>query len=500
MKKKLKQILAKSARGEELTAAEKKFLAEHSDQLTASQRKELGVTKDEQSEDDAAGSDADGEQGDSDESGDDDADDADADAGDADESDADDDDEDETAEVEADEEVQRMIGKIVAKEVRKGLRGVEKTVTKQLGKAPAIKTGQTDIEKLSPEVRTVRHFKAYIEKDYGKLKDFNQHSLEVMKSWDADARAKAGYANEGTAADGGNLVPPADFVAEVQRLEPQYGVARQDANTYSVRSNSVILPKKSGFGLQLYATNEGAAKTGVKMGFDKDTITLAKYAGIAPVTDELDDDSAIDIFRELTTDFARAKAFKEDQLVFTDSTSGIIHQAGLAKALSIGTDISGLTFDELVTAIYAAPSQVINSPRAKWYMHRGFMAAVMNLKDSQNRPIYQPDLTKGGAGTVLGYPVVLTEVLSGVGSVGQGTFVDGNNTAFAVFGDLQYTTLIDKGGLDLTLLTEGTVHGSDNSAINLAEQDMKALRAVTRVANKVRQPGAFVVVGSGSVS
>jgi HK97 family phage major capsid protein len=96
-------------------------------------------------------------------------------------------------------------------------------------------------------------------------------------------------------------------------------------------------------------------------------------------------------------------------------------------------------------------------------------------------------------GTIWGYPYELVEVLPHVAD-------DGNNKAFIIFGDAEYSYLIMKKGLQLTNLVEGTISGADGSTINLAEQDMTALRAVSRMNAKVHFPTAFSVIGTGTVS
>ena len=77
---------------------------------------------------------------------------------------------------------------------------------------------------------------------------------------------------------------------------------------------------------------------------------------------------------------------------------------------------------------------------------------------------------------------------------------DGNNKGFTVFGDLKRVKLYVKRGLVLTEGKEATVTDADDEEVNLYEQDMSALRAVSRMVALVKFPEAFCVVGTGTVS
>lgn len=427
------------------------------------------------------------------------------------ESDKEDADDDEEKEAEAtvisEDQLKKMISNASTKAVRAALRSTEKVDKKEVG-APAVVDSGDKYDKMSPALRTVKHLKAYVDGDRETLRELNEWSQKEVKTWeDESLRQKAGYASEGIAADGSVLVPPADFVAEVARLEAEYGVARANGvKTRTVNSNAVTINKKTGGGLAFVETNEAAAKTGVKMAFAQQSVTLRKFAAIAPVTDELVEDAAVDIFNELTTDFSRAKAFRDDQLVFTDASTGIIEQSGLALAQSVHASAftGNVTFDHILKAIWAVPNQVHSSGNAKFYCHRGAISALQQIKDSQGRYILVPNPSDGpGSMSLYGFPVVITEVLVGDDTAGIGSnnpFIDQAGQTYVVFGDLSNSLLIDKGGLDLTVLTEGTVTGSDSGSINLAQQDMKALRGVYRANNVVQFPYGFSTIGTGVVS
>ncbi len=133
--------------------------------------------------------------------------------------------------------------------------------------------------------------------------------------------AKTGYANETTAADGAVLIPDAEFVTTVFDNLPTYGVAFTYADVRQTDRTSVrVLSLDTG--LTFYATAEAGTKTGAKLAFAKNEVSLQKFAVIVPSTDELSDDAAIDYWNLVTRELTRAYAKKADELVFTDERTG----------------------------------------------------------------------------------------------------------------------------------------------------------------------------------
>lgn len=388
----------------------------------------------------------------------------------------------EKTEVVVDEEVTKelvsQVEKMIDAKLEAKAEKEEKVIDKNIngGGTPEVKS---DLEKMAKEIRLFKHLKAFRTKDFAEVGRFNKYSIET--------NVKAGYMNEGTNADGGFLVPDADFIAEVARLEEEYGVARRNARLWETNSDSVKMNKKAS-GVTMYETGEAVAKTGTKMTFGQDEVSLRKFAAIAIWTDELNEDSAVNLFNELTTDFAREKARIEDVLVFTDSTTGIVNQAGV-NIVSVGSSINDITFDDLNEAIYGVPTQSMNG--GKFYLHRKILSVIQKIKDQNDLYIWSPGPNGSVNGTIWGYPYELVEVLPSA---------DAANESFIVFGNLKYSTLIMKRGLQLKELTEATVTDSEDNEIHLAEQDASALRAVCRLNNKVQFPAAFSVIGTGTVS
>lgn len=363
----------------------------------------------------------------------------------------------------------------------------EKTIKKDIadggeeeGTNPQIKI-KSNIETLPKEIRFMRQTKALQTGDAQKLKEFNRYAIETKN--------KAGYANETIDADGGYLVPDADFEATVETLSEDYGIALRDADIRRVNSDSVKTNKR-GSNVTMYEVNtEGGQKQGTKMTFAQETVTLREFAAIATATNRLNEDAAVDYWAEITQGFAEEYARWADILVFTDLTSGILHDSGV-NAETVGANITSITWDDLMNAEVKVPTKAYAN--GKHYMHRSIWNILRQTKASTSGEYYFAPST--GAVAPWGTPIVLTDSLPASTVVGDG------NEPFGVFGDLKRSKLYIKRGMLLAKADQATVHDADGNSINLFEKNMTALRAEIRMANLVKFPEAFCIYGTGSVS
>lgn len=344
------------------------------------------------------------------------------------------------------------------------------------------------LKSLSAPQRLMRSAMALTKGDRSALKALNAVAIDNI--------AKAGYATSDVNADGGYIVADPEFEAEVEKLANDYGVAFTEADVRSISTNA-IKTNKRGSNVTMYETGQGAKKKGTKLTIERVLVELRKFAAIAIATDELVEDAAIDFWAEVTQGFAEERARIADELVFTDdggslyNTSGvgtgILETAGVAVE-TVGSSIQDITWDDLLNAEAKVPTK--SAKNGKHFMHRSIWNILRQNKDDQGR--YQA-LPSAGLVTPWGTPVVLVDVLP---SATEG----GANNGYTVFGDLKRVKLYVKRGLVLTEGKEATVTDADENEVNLYEQDMSALRAVTRMVALVKFPEAFCVIGTGTVS
>jgi HK97 family phage major capsid protein len=391
---------------------------------------------------------------------------------------------------EATKQVTESIKVPTAKEIAEEMVALtEKTVKKEVKEDKPAKVLKTGIATLPAEIRFAKAVIAHKNHDLQGILEYNAYS---QKEWSE----KANYQNVGTAADGGALVPDPEFVAEIERLTDDYGTASRMATIRSTDRDSVTLLSGTNE-VSFTATNEATAQNAQKLTYSAATVSLNKYIATLVMTSELVEDSAINIWQDASNEVARARAKLIDQLVFTDSTTGLL-SAGIGdtyKTVTVGSAYTDFDPDDAMNAIY----KVVSSARrnGRFYMHPTVWNALRQKKNAVTTSGALNYLFGGPGETVAqtidGYPVELVDVLPDTGDITA-------NEAFAVFGDLSRVKVHVKRALELKTFDSGVVKDAGGSDINLITQDSWALRATTRMVPQTRFEGAFVIIGTGTVS
>jgi HK97 family phage major capsid protein/HK97 family phage prohead protease len=294
--------------------------------------------------------------------------------------------------------------------------------------------------------------------------------------------------------DDGVVLPPAEFVTEITRLEESFGVGRRFATVRRSASGNGIKFLLGDDDVSIYDTAESGVKKSTKLSYDSQTLLWRKFAAILPITDELNEDSAIDLWTDATNRFARAYARQEDQLIFTESddtgpkNKGITTVAG-TNLVEIA-NLAALNFEKLVDMIFGVPSA--SGDNGRFFLNRTFLGEVMKMKDQNDRPLWLPGVASGAPATILNRPYELTEVLNKVEDADPGE-------AIMVYGDLKFVTLGERNTLSVKMFDTGIVgdpdeEDQDTNTINLMTQDAQAMRVVKRMNAIVRFPAAFSVL------
>jgi len=299
-----------------------------------------------------------------------------------------------------------------------------------------------------------------------------------------------------TTDDNGAIIPPEEFIAEVSRLEEEYGVASRYVNLRRTTNNS-LRGIKGGDDLTLVKTSELGIKSKQETSYEQFTLTHLEYTGIVPVSDTLLEDSAIDLWSDLTNRFARANAIRQDQLVFTendtdDDVYGILNATGTAQ-VSVSSLTEDVTIaDALNEMMYEVPTPSMSNGR--FYLHRSLLGLVQRLKDSSNRYIWQPGIDGGASGTIWGMPYSLTEVLPSINEIEDGD-------PFLIFGDLRNTILSVRVPMQTQFFNTGVITDASGSVLlNLMQQDAQAIRARVRMNQVHVHPEAYSVLVLGDIS
>lgn len=364
----------------------------------------------------------------------------------------------------------------------------EKTVKKDIHSDSDVeKTASSDYEALPKEVRFARGLMAY---KTGNSAEKALYDAYVNKAW--RSVNKANYQNVTTNADGGALVPDPEFVAEVERLTDDYGVASRLATIRRTDRDSVTLLAGTNE-ISFTKTGEATAQNAQKLTYSATTAALDKYIATLVMTSEIVEDAAINLWNDAANEIARARAKLFDQLVFTDATHGLLSAANgdAYKTLSVGAAITDFSADDAMNARY----KVVSSARrnGRYFMHPTVWNFLRQSKASTGGEYLFGGVGQSVTPTIDGIPVELVDVLPEYGDITA-------NEAFAVFGDLSRVQLHVKRLLETKIFDSGVVKDAAGSDINLITQDSWAIRATLRCVPQTRFEGAFAIIGTGTVS
>ena len=316
----------------------------------------------------------------------------------------------------------------------------------------------------------------------GETAELKEHEGQRAKALDTtETGGKAGY-----------LVPD-ELRAEILRIaETQYGLARREMLylPFSGPGNSRTIPTLAST-ISVTWTDEKGAKSSSQPTFGLVTQTLKKLAVIIPMSEEILEDSAINLTTLIGQLVAEAISKEEDLQFFVGTGApwtGILENTDV-NILTMGTgDTSFLDVDanDLLDMQDATPSGAMGG--AKYYMHRSIFNVLRKLKDDDGNPIFQK-ATESTPAMIWDFPYELSDAFPAKGDTAE-------DTAFILFGNLKQGAVFgDKQQIRVKLLDQATITDTDGeTAINLAEQDMIGLRFVERVGYVVSLPTALTVL------
>jgi HK97 family phage major capsid protein len=274
---------------------------------------------------------------------------------------------------------------------------------------------------------------------------------------------------EGTAADGGYLVP-AVTQATILELIPTFGQSRQFMSKIPMgKASTLNIPKEANLPVVNWV-NENASISDAKPTLGQITLTAKKAAGIVVLSNELLEDANVQIGQYILRKFAQKFGTAEDVQFFNGTGSpfnGVFKSSNtFGNTVTMSGQITTLDYKDLLDCVYGVDASYLSG--AAWYMHRTVLSQIRNISDSQNRPIFVP-AGEGTPATLLGYPVRLIENAPS-GSSAAGSVV-------AILGNLENSYIGTKSELSVKILEEASIGGT-----SLAENDLSAIRVIERVA------------------
>jgi len=226
------------------------------------------------------------------------------------------------------------------------------------------------------------------------------------------------------------------------------------------------------------------SKTNVK--FAQLDMTLKPMAVIIPFTEEWAKFANIEVVQFLREEIRDAFVEKQDRtyLGYEDDSpfsSAISSDIPAGNTIALGTSDK----DELVDISNAmgAVEQAGYIPNG-WAAPLSLKARLRNLRDDYGRPLFEPGNAQA-PDTFYGLPIRFSANMMATGSPAARELI---------VGDWSKAFKGDDADIAFKLLTEATITLGDGTLLNLAEQDMMAIRAVMYKAFAVYKADAFAKV------
>lgn len=304
-------------------------------------------------------------------------------------------------------------------------------------------------ERISAEFNDVRHFLSVAVAGTNPIENDTQRKL-------VDEARTLTRAIVGTAGDvsGGEFVLPLTQVQSIFSLANVQQGLLQRARSYNVPGRTLRIPylaqtddgqssvtnnrPMAGQIANVGIVGEGSTKPIRQPVFGQRLLTVFKYAAITQVSDELLND---DFTGELPSEFVNAvgqqalNAVNEDITISGSDTSGATTPAGALKSgAPYNIAITRKTASTITTDdLFAMYAQHTHGPNSVWLASRRTIQAIYALSLTAGSMVtFLRDLRGLPEMMILGYPLVLTDLLNTLGTAGDIALVNPDFYAFAL--------------------------------------------------------------------
>ena len=245
---------------------------------------------------------------------------------------------------------------------------------------------------------------------------------------------------------GAGIFVPDEFSTDIIRLVEQFGVIRRLVPAQLMTSETKTTPRRIG-GLTAFAVGQNTAGTESDAKWNEVKLVAKKWMVLTRMSNELSEDSVVNIANELIREIALAFAYTEDLSGFTGTGTsafngivGIVTKldtltAGTAPGLILGAGnaYSELTLANFNSVMAALPQYASQSPT--WVCHRSFFYGVMQPLALAAGGTTAGDIVSGIAPRFLGYPVEFSQVMPSTAANSQIPVIFGDLAMGCQFGD-----------------------------------------------------------------
>lgn len=232
---------------------------------------------------------------------------------------------------------------------------------------------------------------------------------------------------EGTASEGGYLVPD-EYMFDLIGLTRDTTFALNECTVVNMGSDTLRIPKEASL-VSVAWTAEEVDATQTEPTVGELALSAKRLDGFGIVSNELMQDSAIDLPGMLSEQFAYAIARELDNQVLNGTgnpVSGVTTAAAGFSVVTSGTHPSSITADNLSDAIQKIEQGYAGE--GKFVFHKQTLHYVRILKDSQNNYVWAKP-GNGVPGTIWEYPYIVST---------KADATTDSASPFGVFGNFKY--------------------------------------------------------------
>lgn len=244
----------------------------------------------------------------------------------------------------------------------------------------------------------------------------------------------------GTDTDGGYTVPDTWAQQLLEALTDT--VVMRGLCTVISTSNTTNLPLVSDHGSAGWL-DEGAAYPESDIKFGAGVLEAWKLGRIMKVSEELLQDSQINLESEISRIFALTFGTAEEAAFISGDgnkkPTGVLETAAVGKTAA---SANAFTYDEIIDLIYSV--RAVYRTAASFLMADASTGMMRKLKSTDGIPLWQPSLQAGQPDSFLGYRVDTSPSMPVVGT--------GNKSI--AFGDFKQYRIADRGGIVMQRLNE----------------------------------------------
>ena len=261
-----------------------------------------------------------------------------------------------------------------------------------------------------------------------------------------DLAAKATM-NEGTAGEGGYLVPTAYSNTLVTAINEASILRRAGARVITVNgTNSFRIPGLTNSTTAAIITAESTSFSQIEPTITEVEFVPYKLTAQSNATDELLADSRIDVLGQVLQPDAVNRFIKAENTFFATGT-GTGQPQGVMVGGTVGVTAAAtnaITADEVIDTFHSLATEYRDN--AVWLMNDATLKVIRKFKENGSTGAYlwQPALSAGQPSTILGRPVY---TLSTVATIATAKNV-------IAFGDMSYYYIADFAGITFRRLVE----------------------------------------------